>query len=305
MKQDIEFVNIDRFPDPKPQGYEEGWILNGESEKKAWITTEDVMSSEDGWSDQLSDIHVESTKSSWIDIQERDKVLKIISGFKEIDDPVVVEFGACHGYVLEEIRNLLKEKNGTFVATDLMASGLKNSYDRNPDIMHIRCDFVKSPFVDSSVDIVYALNVLEHISDDIGAISEAFRVLKKGGYCVFVVPYGRKLYDYFDEALFHKRRYDRKELCKKCEDSGFSIIDDFYLGWIIYPIFWIKKRSNQLFRKNMSDNEKFRKAQGDISHTTNNFASTVWNCFINVENFFERIFKPSFGIREIVVCRKK
>lgn len=46
----------------------------------------------------------------------------------------------------------------------------------------------KLPFDDESFDIVYSSNVLEHVNSPEQVFSEAFRVLKKGGFLQFVIP---------------------------------------------------------------------------------------------------------------------
>ena len=44
------------------------------------------------------------------------------------------------------------------------------------------------PFEDSSFDLIYSTNVLEHVKDPKKVFSESVRVLKPGGYLQFVIP---------------------------------------------------------------------------------------------------------------------
>ena len=46
----------------------------------------------------------------------------------------------------------------------------------------------------SSIDLVIANHVLEHVADDGKALSELFRILAPGGYAVLQTPYSRKLH---------------------------------------------------------------------------------------------------------------
>lgn len=55
------------------------------------------------------------------------------------------------------------------------------------DVDH-KVDIQKLPFPDQSFDVVYASHVLEHIRDDIKALSEIHRVLKADGIAILPVP---------------------------------------------------------------------------------------------------------------------
>ncbi|MHC4553612.1 MAG: methyltransferase domain-containing protein, partial [Planctomycetota bacterium] len=51
---------------------------------------------------------------------------------------------------------------------------------------------------DESVEVFYCSHVLEHIEDDVQAISEIYRVLKKEGYAIIMVPImAQKTYEDF------------------------------------------------------------------------------------------------------------
>jgi SAM-dependent methyltransferase len=45
-------------------------------------------------------------------------------------------------------------------------------------------------FPDTNFDIILCSNVLEHIKNDVKAISEIYRVLKPGGFALILVPIG-------------------------------------------------------------------------------------------------------------------
>ena len=70
----------------------------------------------------------------------------------------------------------------------------------------------KLPYENDFFDIVVSFDVLEHILEDNKAVSEVHRVLKKGGYLVFMVPAFQFLFSSHDKALDHKRRYNKKML---------------------------------------------------------------------------------------------
>src|SRR5690242_1717369 len=63
------------------------------------------------------------------------------------------------------------------------------------------------PFADGAFDVVCALDVIEHLDDDVGCVREIRRVLRPGGHAVFFVPAFRALWGYNDDFSHHKRRY--------------------------------------------------------------------------------------------------
>jgi SAM-dependent methyltransferase len=68
-------------------------------------------------------------------------------------------------------------------------------------------EFTARPF-----DTVVCLNVLEHIADDLFALSQMREALKPGGRLALLVPAHRFLHGAFDEAVGHYRRYSRRGL---------------------------------------------------------------------------------------------
>lgn len=251
------------------------------------------------WSAELEELHEEPTHDGWIDVYERRSVIDAVSGILRDGGKTVIEFGASVGYMIGELAYAYP--GNRFIATDLMSEGLMQSHKRNPDIEHIVCDFTNAPFDDNSVDLVYSLNVLEHIADDCKAISECFRVLRPGGHCLLVVPRGDKLYDYFDEMLYHKRRYAAGELRAKCETAGFDIDDDFHFAWIIYPAFWLKKKWNRQIGKHLSQQEKMSRVKSDVNHA---MALPLAESLIKLERKLAKVCKPGFGVREFILVHK-
>lgn len=75
-------------------------------------------------------------------------------------------------------------------------------------------------FNDSSFDTVFSTQVMEHVADYPGMLAESFRVLKKGGYGIFTIPFAWELheepYDFF--------RFSKHGLKDIFEMSGFEIV---------------------------------------------------------------------------------
>lgn len=79
------------------------------------------------------------------------------------------------------------------------------------------------PFEDGTFDLVTALDVVEHLDDDLGALKEFRRVLRPGGKVLIFVPTFMFLWGIQDEVSNHRRRYRLPELLKVVQDAGFSV----------------------------------------------------------------------------------
>ena len=72
----------------------------------------------------------------------------------------------------------------------LLSNPLLNyqSVDLEPHAAMIQMDLTNLKFGNDEFDVIICNHVLEHIPDDRKAISELFRVLKKGGFAILQVP---------------------------------------------------------------------------------------------------------------------
>ena len=90
--------------------------------------------------------------------------------------------------------------------------GMENSeeavaYNRNRGREVSLGSVERMPFSDDSFDLVLALDVIEHVADDLQALKELFRTLRGGGSLLVTVPALRILWSAHDVANGHYRRY--------------------------------------------------------------------------------------------------
>jgi SAM-dependent methyltransferase len=91
------------------------------------------------------------------------------------------------------------------------------------------------PFRDQCFDAVIALDLLEHLDDDVAGAREIRRVLKPGGAAVVFVPALRSLWGRNDVFSHHRRRYDRHGLRRVLEQAGFSVGPVGYFNLLLLP----------------------------------------------------------------------
>ncbi len=128
------------------------------------------------------------------------------------------------------INRFRKMKNLDYITADLYSP-----------IVDVKADILDLPFENESFDVVFCNHVLEHIEDDKKAMSELFRVMKKGGWGIFQVPIKSSLsttYEDFSitdpkERQKHFGQYDHvrwygMDYSQRLESVGFSVEMNFY-----------------------------------------------------------------------------
>lgn len=79
------------------------------------------------------------------------------------------------------------------------------------------------PYPDRTFDLVCAFDIVEHVEDDRGALSELSRVLKEDGVLILSVPIHRGFWTDFDDLVGHVRRYEPAELGPLLAQGGLTL----------------------------------------------------------------------------------
>jgi len=78
------------------------------------------------------------------------------------------------------------------------------------------------PYEDASFDLVTALDVVEHLDDDVAGLKEMQRVLRPGGRALLFVPAFMFLWGVQDDISHHRRRYTAAEIRQKLGAAGLT-----------------------------------------------------------------------------------
>ena len=122
---------------------------------------------------------------------------------------------------------LRKKQSVRYRSMDLYMDGV----DDKADITDMRL------YADDKFDVVICSHVLEHIAQDLKAMREIYRVLKKGGFAIVMVPIQLTLdadlqdskwvseadcWKYYAQGD-HVRMYSKKGFVSKLEQCGFCV----------------------------------------------------------------------------------
>jgi SAM-dependent methyltransferase len=156
-------------------------------------------------------------------------------------------------------------------------------------------DGSRTPLRESQFDLVAALDVLEHISEDEVALEEWARLLKPGGHILLTVPAYQWLWSGHDVSLGHFRRYAAKHLQKIVRAAGFEVCKCSYaITFSFFPIvafrFWQK-----LFRPHVQTSS-YVELPGVLN--------ALFIGLLRVEAFLLEMCSFPFGSSILVVARK-
>lgn len=108
-------------------------------------------------------------------------------------------------------------------------------------------DALSLPFADGAFDRIIAAEVLEHIADDVAAISELARVLRPGGAMAVTVParFPERINwaldsDYHDFPGGHIRIYRKRDLEERLRAADLTLRGSHRAHALHSPYWWIR-----------------------------------------------------------------
>jgi len=205
----------------------------------------------------------------------------------------MLEIGCGNGNVLRYLRNNKIDCQGG----DLFIEGLIDCQKKVKAPLY-QIDALRLPFR-SYFDIVGMFDVVEHIDKDIKLLTQVHKALKPRGKILVTVPACKKLWGRYDEVAMHKRRYSKKELMKKIEDSGFVIERVTYFFSFLLPILILFRHINMKRNKNLTNDEFLKKEIQIIP-----FFNTLFLSILGIERTLIHFIDLPIGSSLIAIAKK-
>lgn len=201
--------------------------MSGENEEARQVPDK---TSPKGMDPHLLRQHFELEEHHWWFVARRRILLSLLErelrGRTDLD---VLDAGCGGGATMESLRRYGRVRGMEY-------SGEAVAYNRERGRDVVRGSIEALPFDDGSFDLALALDVIEHVPDDLRALEELFRVLRPGGSLLVTVPALAMLWSAHDEANGHYRRYTVKELCGRVESAGFEVLTATYFNTLLFPV---------------------------------------------------------------------
>ena len=142
--------------------------------------------------------------------------------------------------------------------------------------------------------LIAALDVLEHIEDEAGALAFIGGRLRPGGWLLITVPAFGFLWSSHDDRLHHRRRYRLSELVAKVDAAGLAVAYGSYFNFLLFlPALAVR----------LADRVRPGSAGSGAARTARPLDRALGFVFGLETGFIGRVGLP-FGLSIVVLARK-
>jgi SAM-dependent methyltransferase len=215
-------------------------------------------------------------------------VERIFDHLKEKGRPRILDVGCGTGANLEMLAPFGAAEGVDVSADALMfcrARGLENVKQGEAE---------RLPYEDNSFDLVTALDVVEHLDDDLAGLREMRRVLRPGSYALIFVPAFMFLWGVQDDISHHRRRYTLPGLKRSLQEAGLTIERASYANLTFFvPILLGRVLMRLIGFRSVSEN-----------NLTLSFLNGPLGAILGAERFLLSRISFPFGVSIICVARR-
>jgi SAM-dependent methyltransferase len=167
----------------------------------------------------------------WWFLGRRAILLRLLDRHFPVGDPSrrVLDIGCGTGAMLQQL-----ERYGRAEGVDSDGDAVRFCRDRGIERVR-RLEGDGLPWESATFDLVTALDVIEHIDDDVAMLGEIHRVLRPGGMLLLTVPAYEALWGPHDEINHHKRRYRARRVRERVEGTGLRVVRLSYFNSLLFP----------------------------------------------------------------------
>jgi SAM-dependent methyltransferase len=197
----------------------------------------------------------------------------------------LLEVGAGLGEFAEQFDNLDR-----LVLTDVDPAAvavMARRFAGRPEVAVRQLELGKPPHLEQPVASVVAINVLEHIDDDAGALRALATAVEVGGSLVLWVPGYQQLYGEFDRRVGHVRRYTPSSLARVVRRAGLDVEVVRPVNLLGGVAWWLTVR------------------RGGTTSPDPRMVAVFDRCVVPVTKALERVLRIPFGQSVLCVARKR
>lgn len=178
-----------------------------------------------------------------------------------------------------EACNMLKEKS--------------KDYDL---ILNKNIENLNSENIGDKADVVIAMDVLEHIKEDMDALRIIYDLINPGGFLMITVPAFNILWGFQDQVGEHFRRYRLSQLVAILKKNNFVIVKKSYFNSTLFPVVLVWRYVSKIWKPKNIQSE---------SQLNSTFINYVCKKIFLLEIWMIRkgVYLP-FGVSAYVIAKK-
>jgi len=236
------------------------------------------------------DIELRVESFHWWFVVRRKLLKSLLSSLNVTKDCITIDIGCGTGANLK----ILGSTGFNVIGIDRSIYAL-SLIQKKINFPLINGDLNGLPIRPESVGLVVAMDILEHLENDLNGISEFCQALKKGGLLILTVPAFSFLWGIQDIVTGHKRRYSKKDILNKLREEGFDILRSSYFNFFLFFPILLTRRIIQLLGLKIDSENKIN------FPLFNFFLKTIFS----LETFTLRFFSFPFGVSIFCVAKKR
>lgn len=231
---------------------------------------------------------VESTH--WWFVGRRKLISKIITALNIPHDMPILDVGTGTGTNLRLLKDL-RYTNVTGV--DINETAIRFCLEKSLGKVK-QGDICNLPFENNQFQLILATDIIEHVDNDLMALSEINRILLPGGIAIITVPAFQKLWGLQDKVSHHKRRYKVRQLKALVEKVGLYISKSFYFNYILFIPIWLARQIMHIFRIKLASENQINTP----------ILNRILTHIFTFDVLSARWIRPPFGVSVMVVATK-
>ena len=154
-------------------------------------------------------------------------------------------------------------------------------------------DIQKDDLPESTYDLILATDVLEHLSEDLGALERIQRSLKPGGHVLITVPCFQSLWGPQDILAQHLRRYKLSQVLTMVGQAGLIAKKSFYFNYFLFLPIWLARKILLKAQKIQNEN------------TLNSpIINSILKLIFKIDCWSSPLLRPPFGVSAFVMAQK-
>ena len=233
--------------------------------------------------------------SYWWLVGKYEIIMDCIARLVTVDaQATVLDAGCGPGNLLDRLRAC-----GNVTGSDLSLDALRFCSSRGyRRLLRSRLDHLA--LRSETFDLVTAIDVLEHMPDDLAGLREIHRVLRPGGFVVLTVPAFQVLWGEHDELYGHYRRYRTQQVRALLEATRFEVRTLSYFQPLYFLPLLLFRRWKRWIGNHGSGPVRAR----DDFVAVAPWVNRVLTCLLSAERYILRRWRVPVGATVLAVGRK-